>query len=75
MGMLEGRDSSRFAFEAHLQIRIRRELRGQDLDSDVAIQPRIARAIHLAHAASADRRHYFVRSEFGATGKGQAAPL
>ena len=32
-----------------------REGRGQDLDGDVAAEPRVARAVHLAHAAGAQQ--------------------
>ena len=39
---------------------------GQDLDRDVAIQLRVARAIDLAHAAGADRHDDFVRAEASA---------
>ena len=33
---------------------VRREGFGQDLDGDVAIEPRVARAVDLAHAAGAE---------------------
>ena len=42
--------------------RITRERVRQDFDRDVALQPRIARAIHLAHAARAERRNDLVRT-------------
>ena len=41
-------------------------MRGQDLDGDAAIQPRVARAIDLAHAAGADRLTDLIRTEAGA---------
>ena len=37
---------------------------GENLDGDGAIEPRVAGAIHLAHAAFADWRNYFVGPEF-----------
>ena len=37
-----------------------REIRGQDLDGDGPLQARVSRAIHFAHAASAQRREDFV---------------
>jgi len=43
----------RFAFEALPANRIRRELSGENLDGDIAIKARVARAINLAHAALA----------------------
>ena len=45
----------------------------QDLQRDVPIQLRVARAIHLPHAAFADLRADFVDAEAGAWGKGQSA--
>ena len=39
--------------------------RGQHLDGDVAIEPRVVRAIDLAHAAGADGRDDFIRPETG----------
>src|ERR1700747_1910715 len=39
------------------------ELRGRSLEGDDAIKPRIAGFPHLAHAARADARKNFVRSE------------
>ena len=44
----------RFAREPREPFGIAGERVGQDLDRDVAIELRIARAIHLAHAAGAD---------------------
>ena len=43
---------------------IRGQIGGQNLDGYVALQPRIAGAIHLAHATGAERRDNFVRTEF-----------
>ena len=40
------------------------KLSSRDFDRDIAIQPRIARSIHLAHSARADGRKDFVRTEF-----------
>jgi len=36
----------------------------QDLDRNIAVEPRIARAIHLAHAADARRCQDLVWTEF-----------
>ena len=44
---------------------------GQDLERDVAIQLRVARAIDLAHAAGAEGGEDFVRAEARAGGEGQ----
>lgn len=48
--MIERREDSRFAFEAGQPIRIEHEHRRQDLDGDVAPEPRVVGAVHLAHA-------------------------
>ena len=44
------------AREPREPVRIGRKQLGQHLDGDVAVQPRVARAVDLAHAARADRR-------------------
>ena len=69
--MIQRRERLRFAREPREAIGIVREGVGQDLDRDVAIQLRVARAIHLAHAAVADRRGDFVDAETGAGSEGQ----
>ena len=43
-----------FALEARQRVRIPREQVGQQLDRHVAIEPRVARAIDLAHASRAE---------------------
>ena len=45
-----------FALEARQRLRIPREQVGQQLDRHVAIEPRVARAIDLAHASRAEGR-------------------
>jgi hypothetical protein len=52
--------------EAREAVDIRRELGRKHLDRDVTMQPCVACAIDLAHAASAERRQDFVRPEFRA---------
>jgi hypothetical protein len=52
---------------------ILRERRGQHLECDLAMEPRVARAIHLAHAARAERRDDFVGPELVAGGQRHAA--
>ena len=69
--MIQRRERLRFALEAGQAIGISRERVGQDLDRDVAIQLRVARAIHLAHAAGADRRGDLVGAEAGAGSEGR----
>ena len=55
--------SLRFALEARPALSVRRELLGQKLDRDVALEPRVAGAINLAHPADADEREDLVRTE------------
>ena len=51
-------------------IGVERERLGKDLDRDIAIEPRVTRAVHLSHPAGADRRddlkvsHVATRGEF-----------
>ena len=61
--MIERRDRARLALEAVAKLRVGRERRGEDLDRDGAIEPRVARAIDLAHAARADERDDFIGAE------------
>ena len=60
----------RFAFEAGEPIRIEREQFRQDLQRDVAIQPRIPGTIDLAHASGAEGGEDFIRPETCACGQG-----
>ena len=59
-------DGLRLALEPRAAIGIAGEDGGQDLDGDVALEPRVARPVDLAHAARADRRDDLVRAESGA---------
>ena len=54
--MREPGDAHRLALEPRQRAGIRwRAAAGEDLDGDLAIEPRIARAVDLAHAAGAER--------------------
>ena len=55
VGMIERGEQARFAFEARAPVRIASEHRRQQLDGDIAPEPRIARTVHLTHAAGAKR--------------------
>ena len=61
--MIERREQLRFALEARHAVGVRRERRRQDLQRDVAIQLRVARAIHFAHSPGAEGREDFVGAE------------
>src|SRR5262249_44100095 len=50
--------------------RIGREVRGQNLDGYDTFQARIARPIHFAHPAGAERREDFVGAQFYARAEG-----
>jgi hypothetical protein len=61
--MVERADRARFAFETGPGARVAGERRRQPLDRDRAIEPRIAGAIHLAHAARAERADELIEAE------------
>ena len=63
VGMRQRCDRARFLLEAPPPIVIGGRRRRHDLDRDVAPEPRVARAIDLAHPAGADRRHDLVGAE------------
>ena len=52
--MVQGRDRPRFVFESAQAIRVMGHRRGENLDGDVAIEPRVAGAVDLAHPARAE---------------------
>ena len=53
-GMIERGEHLRFACEPREPVGVAGERVGQDLERDIAIELRVARAIHLAHPARAD---------------------
>ena len=64
-----------FALKTRQPIGIRRQRRRDDLDGDFALQPRVRRAIDLAHAAGADLRNDFVEAEPSAGCESQSVAL
>jgi hypothetical protein len=54
---------ARFTLEAPQSIGIGGKRGGQHLDRHVALQPGVARAIHLAHSAGTDQMQDLVRTE------------
>jgi hypothetical protein len=50
-------------YKIHPAIGIARVLCRQDLQRDVAPEPRVVREVHLAHAARAEQREDFVGAE------------
>ena len=68
--MIEGGQHFRFALEPCKSLGISGERVRQDLQRNVALQPGVARAIDLAHAAGADGADDFVGTESGTRSKG-----
>ena len=68
--MVERREHLGLALEPGDADRDRREGIGEDLDGDVALQPGVAGAVDLAHAAGADRAGDLVRTQAGAGAQG-----
>ena len=68
VGMAERRGGPRLLLEAAEPIGPGGDRRRQHLDGDVAAEPGVARAEHLAHASGADRRDDLVRAEARAGG-------
>src|SRR5438309_5949758 len=71
--MVERGQHLRLALEACAPVRIERERIGNDFERDVATELRIARAIHLAHPARAERRDDLIRPEAAAGADGHGA--
>ena len=55
-----------FALESLFQIRITRDMRGENLDGDRSVEPRVPRLVDLAHPAGTDPRHDFIGTETSA---------
>src|SRR5687767_11419860 len=72
VGMRQRGDGLGFTIEARAPLGIARDRLRQNLDGDVAIEPRIAGAIDLAHATRAKRAENFVATEPAAGGQGHA---
>ena len=66
MRVIEGREQLRLALETRPTVGIRPDERRQNLDGDIAMQRRIASAIHLTHPAGAERRHDGIRANLPA---------
>ena len=70
VGMAERGDRLRLALEPLAALRVTRELAREHLDRDVAREPRVPGAVHLAHASGAEGCHDFVGSKTLARGEG-----
>ena len=60
IGVIQGGRRTRLLFETAQPVRLGRRKPRQNLDGDVAIQPRVPGAIHLAHASRPNERNDFV---------------
>ena len=63
MRMAQARDGFGFALEPVAQIGIARDVLGQDLDRNDAVEARIAGFVDLAHAADADQAGDLIDAE------------
>ena len=68
IGVIECGDRARFAMEPGQPVAIGRQVRGQDLQGDIAAEPGVFGPIDLTHSAGADRGKDFVGSETIADG-------
>ena len=64
--MVEGRENPGFALEADQTVRVLGEERREDLDRHVAIELAVARAVDIAHPATAKEVHDRIRAELPA---------
>ena len=63
--MRQLRDAHRLALEPRHRRVVPGHRVGEHFDRDLAIEPRIPGPVHLAHAAGAEQRDDFVRTETG----------
>src|SRR5208337_138611 len=72
VGMAQRRDGAGFPVEALASLGIFGKMGGENLYGYGAVQARVAGAVHLAHAACAERRDNLVRTELLTRGKPHA---
>ena len=53
--MIQARDAASLTFEPRPGVRVTCQLRREDFDGDRAIEPCVARTIHLTHASGAEQ--------------------
>jgi hypothetical protein len=61
--VIQRREHARLALEARQPVTIAGDRGGQDLDCNLPLEPRVERAIHLAHAARAKGAADLIRAE------------
>ena len=69
IGMIQHAGGTRFLLEASNALAVVGKSFGQHLDSYVAAETRVARAVHLTHSARAEWRQDLVWTEFGSNRK------
>ena len=67
--MVEHAGRARFLLEPAQRVGVGGEIAREHFDGHVALQARVLRAVHLAHAARADGHENFVRTEQRARSK------
>jgi hypothetical protein len=75
VGMVQGREDPRLALEAPQAILVGRQRVREHLDRDLALQPRVLRAVDLAHASGTERAEDLVLGEPVAGGEGHVPGL
>ena len=73
--MIQRRGSPRFLLEALQAFRIGGERGRQHFDGHVAAEPRVARAVDLAHPAGANEREDIVGAEASAGSQGHGCGI
>ncbi len=66
MRMVQPRDGTSLALEALAAVRLSRRVGRKHFDCDSAADPRVRRAINLAHPSAANEGDNFVRAQAGA---------
>ena len=75
VGVIQNPGGAGLLLEPPQPVRISREGSGKNLDRHLAPQPRVPRAIHLSHAARAERREDLVGAEAGTCSECHLNPL
>ena len=63
VGMIGGRGGARLAFEALDQLRVRRELQGEEFERNAAVELRVVGQINLAHPAHSEQREDVIMTD------------
>ena len=75
VGVIQRGEDFRFPLKPRHSFRISNEGLRQDLDGDIAIEPRVARPIHFTHPASPKGGENLVRTEARAIGQGHQSGM